>query len=162
MRHTVVDSPLGPLTLVADGDALTGLYMAGHHPAPRADRWGAAVDVAAFEPVVAQLAEYFAGQRRSFDLPLRAVGTPFQLAVWAAIRAIPYGGTTSYGAIATGLGNPAAVRAVGLAVGRNPLSVVVPCHRVVGAGGALTGYAGGLPRKELLLALERRTLARHP
>jgi methylated-DNA-[protein]-cysteine S-methyltransferase len=153
--HTVVDSPVGPLTLVDEDGALAGLYLhdARHRPldgafGPRAD------DV--LPAARAQLAAYFAGELREFDLPLATTGTPFQQEVWAALRSVPYGRTCTYGELAAAVGRPAAVRAVGAANGRNPLSVVVPCHRVVGAGGALTGYAGGLERKAYLLALESR------
>jgi len=158
-RHrTTVPSPLGPLTLVADDGALVGLYFDHHHPAPRPERLGRVLDPSAgADPVLAtaaaQLDEYFAGRRTTFDLPLRATGTPFQRDVWAAIAATGYGTTTTYAAIAVALGRPTAVRAVGAAVGRNPLSIVVPCHRVVGSAG-LTGYAGGLDRKRYLLRLE--------
>ncbi|MCL2090346.1 MAG: methylated-DNA--[protein]-cysteine S-methyltransferase [Micrococcales bacterium] len=160
MRHTTIPSPLGPLTLVADDDgALTGLYFDGHRPAPRPDRIGAPVEPGAvFAAVTTQLDEYLAGQRQTFDLPLRTVGTPFQRSVWAALAQIGYGQTTTYGALAVALGRPAASRAVGAAVGRNPLSIVVPCHRVVGRSG-LTGYAGGLERKRHLLDLEQRSPA---
>lgn len=157
MRHTTISSPVGPLTLVADDDgALTGLYFDGHRPAPRPDRLGEHVTPdATFAAVTAQLDEYFAGRRQSFDLPLRATGTPFQQSVWAQLTKIGYGQTTTYGALATALGRPTAARAVGAAVGRNPLSIVVPCHRVVGGTGALTGFAGGTDRKRHLLDLER-------
>lgn len=107
-----------------------------------------------FGEVARQLGEYFAGDREAFDLPLAPVGTAFQLAVWQQLRAIPFGQTRTYGEIAAGLGNPKAVRAVGLANGRNPLSIVVPCHRVIGASGAMTGFGGGVERKEFLLRLE--------
>jgi methylated-DNA-[protein]-cysteine S-methyltransferase len=153
MYFAVLDSPLGSLTLTGDGEALAGLYMHEHlrAPAPAPD---AVRDDAAFAAAREQLGEYFAGERRSFDLPLALRGTPFQLEVWAALREIPYAQTTSYGAIARRIGRPAAVRAVGLANGRNPVSIVVPCHRVIGASGALIGYGGGLERKRRLLALE--------
>lgn len=154
--HTTVDSPLGPLTLVADGDALTGLYLSGqrHRPAPETFGEPAGPDTAPFAGAARQLAEYFAGSRTDFELPLHLVGTPFQRTVWQALRAIPYGRTLTYGELAARIGRPAAVRAVGLANGRNPVSVIVPCHRVVGSGGALTGYGGGLARKRQLLDLE--------
>ena len=109
------------------------------------------------DEAVRQLGEYFAGERRDFDLPLDPVGTPFQLTVWAALRDIPYAETINYGQLAGRVGNPHASRAVGLANGRNPISIVVPCHRVIGANGSLTGYGGGLDRKRTLLELERRT-----
>lgn len=156
MRHLTVDSPLGPLTLVADGDALVGVYMAGQAHRPADERFGAPApdDDATLATVARELVEYFAGARTAFSVPLRPIGTAFQRAVWDAIAEIPYGQTATYTELAREVGRPAAMRAVGAAVGRNPLSVVVPCHRVVGAGGALTGYAGGLERKRLLLTLE--------
>ncbi|SDR91132.1 methylated-DNA--[protein]-cysteine S-methyltransferase [Agrococcus carbonis] len=154
MKHTIIDSPIGPLTLVRGDAGLTGLYMPDHSPAPDEARFGDRDD-AAFTDAVQQLGEYWAGERTAFDLPLAGMGTPFQQRVWAALRAIPYGETRTYGWIAEQLGQPTAVRAVGLANGRNPLSIVVPCHRVVGASGALTGYAGGVERKRFLLDHER-------
>lgn len=156
-RWTEIASPLGPLTLTGDGEGLTGLYMSEHRHRPPLPP-GAVRDDGAFAPAVAQLEEYFAGARRAFALPLAAGGTPFQKRVWAALEQIPYGETTSYGALAASLGRPGAARAVGLANGRNPISIVVPCHRVVGSGGRLTGYGGGLERKERLLELERSAL----
>jgi methylated-DNA-[protein]-cysteine S-methyltransferase len=149
-----VDSPIGELTLASDGEALTGLYMTEQRHRPELPGAVAAED-AVLAAAGRQLAEYFAGERREFDLPLRAAGTPFQQAVWGALRAIPYGETAGYGELANRLGRPGAARAVGLANGRNPISIVVPCHRVIGAAGSLTGYGGGLERKRYLLALER-------
>lgn len=165
--HTVVNSPVGPLTLVAADGVLAGLYMDKQRHAPSADSLGElvpdphsaadAVDAAApFAEPVRQLREYFAGQRTEFDLPLVLEGTPFQRRVWAALRKIPYGETVSYGQLADAIGQPTAARAVGLANGRNPISIIVPCHRVVGAAGDLTGYGGGLARKQHLLAFERQ------
>jgi methylated-DNA-[protein]-cysteine S-methyltransferase len=160
MSHTVVDSPLGDLTLVADeaSGALRALYMVEHRHAPDpstfGDRLAGDDERRVFGPVVEQLGEYFAGERRTFDLATAPAGTPFQLAVWERLRAIPYGETRTYGELAAEIGNPKAVRAVGLANGRNPLSIVVPCHRVIGANGAMTGFGGGIERKEFLLALE--------
>ena len=134
--------------------ALSGLYFdAGPHAA-RAALNHATQDDAAFAPVLAQLQGYFAGERRSFDVPLEPAGTQFQRQVWRALVEIPYGETTTYAAIARRIGNPNAVRAVGAANGKNPISIIVPCHRVVGADGTLTGYAGGLPNKRRLLDLE--------
>lgn len=153
MTWSTVDSPIGELTVVAEDGALVGLYMTGHRPAPDPESFGERVDDA-LPAATAQLAEYFAGERTAFDLPLAPHGTAFQQAVWAALRDIPYGETRSYGELAAALGRPGASRAVGLANGRNPISIVVPCHRVVGAGGKLTGYAGGMERKSWLLALE--------
>ncbi len=157
VRYHRVDSPIGPLLLTGDGEHLTGVYMSEHrHGRAQEAAWHA--DPGAFTEACAQLAAYFAGELRTFDLPVRLVGTPFQQAVWAALRTIPYGEVRSYGAIAAAVGNPRASRAVGLANGRNPVSIVVPCHRVVGASGSLVGYGGGLARKETLLGLERRVL----
>ncbi len=156
VTHTVLDSPIGPLTVVAAEGALTGLYMDVHRHRPDPDRFGERRDEG-FDAVAAQLEEYFAGRRRHFDLPLAPAGTPFQLAVWRALAAIPYGTTESYGQLAARIGRPGASRAVGLANGRNPISVVVPCHRVIGADGSLTGYGGGLERKRVLLDLEARS-----
>ena len=153
---THLDSPLGRLQLRSDGVALTGLYMPSPKGQPSVDpAWVA--DAAPFADAVAQLRAYFDGTLREFDLPLAPRGTEFQNRVWSALREIPYGQTCSYRDIAESIGAPKAVRAVGLANGRNPISVIVPCHRVVGANGALTGYGGGLPNKQLLLELERRT-----
>ncbi|AMM19319.1 cysteine methyltransferase [Frondihabitans sp. PAMC 28766] len=161
MSYTVIDSPIGLLTLVADDetDALRALYMVEHRHAPDASTFGPRLDRAdadrVFGGVTAQLGEYFAGSRSAFDLPTAPVGTDFQLAVWQQLRAIPYGETRTYGEIALALGHPKAVRAVGLANGRNPLSIVVPCHRVIGASGAMTGFGGGVERKQWLLGLEK-------
>ncbi len=153
--HTVVDSPVGPLTLVAADGALTGLYMADQRHRPDEGGFGAA-DAAVFAEASAQLGAYFAGRLQVFDLPLAAQGTPWQQRVWAALREIPYATTQSYGQVAERVGSPGAARAVGLANGRNPIGIVVPCHRVIGATGALTGYGGGMPRKQWLLAHESR------
>jgi methylated-DNA-[protein]-cysteine S-methyltransferase len=150
---TTVPSPIGELTLTGDGDALTGLYMEHHRHRPPLDPDAIRAE-APFTEARWQLAQYFAGERRAFDLELRPAGTPFQREVWDALRAIPYGETISYGELARRVGRPAASRAVGLANGRNPVSIVVPCHRVVGASGSLTGYGGGIDRKRFLLALE--------
>lgn len=158
-RHAALPSPIGDLTLVGDGESLTALYIgAKHRHAPPVGA-GWVRDDDAFDEPRRQLGEYFAGRRREFDLPLAPTGTKFQLAVWAALLEIPYGETTSYGSIAAGLGHPNGSRAVGAANGRNPISIVVPCHRVIGAGGALVGYGGGLPTKRVLLDLEQRDRA---
>lgn len=151
--HAVVDSPVGPLTLVDQDGALAGLYMQEQRHLPGPSALGSRED-GVLPLVREQLEAYFAGTLRDFDVPLATAGTPFQQQVWAALRAVPYGSTCTYGDLATAIGRPSAVRAVGAANGRNPVCVVVPCHRVVGAGGALTGYAGGLERKSWLLALE--------
>lgn len=135
---------------MGDGESLRGLHFAaGASPAP-----GASADRAAFASVLAQLGEYFAGARRTFDVPLDLRGSEFQRAVWAALLEIPYGETASYGEIARRVGRPGKARAVGRANGSNPIAVIVPCHRVIGADGTLTGYGGGLERKRLLLDLE--------
>jgi methylated-DNA-[protein]-cysteine S-methyltransferase len=164
--YTEIPSPIGPLLLTSDGQALTGLHM---HDAAAADPldpwrgWGLdhrpgtwiADDTAAPFPATRdQLTAYFAGDRTTFDLPLALHGTDFQRRVWAALLTIPYGTTTSYGELARRLGNPNGSRAVGLANGQNPVAIIVPCHRVIGADGKLTGYGGGLPRKAALLDFE--------
>ena len=152
--HTVVDSPVGPLTLVDEDGALAGLYQDGQRHLPDPAAFGPRDDLV--QPAAReQLAAYFRRELTEFDLPLAPRGTPFQVAVWEALRAVPYGTTCTYAELAAALGRPAAVRAVGAANGRNPICIVVPCHRVVGAGGALTGYAGGLAHKQQLLDLER-------
>ena len=161
-QWVTIGSPVGPLTLVASGSALAGLYMEDqrHLPAPVA--FGTAGDPAAapFAAAAAQLDSYFAGELTDFDLELEPGGTAFQRRVWMALRAIPYGQTVTYGQLAAGLGAPGSSRAVGLANGKNPISIVVPCHRVVGSDGSLTGYGGGLPRKRFLLDLERGAAGR--
>jgi methylated-DNA-[protein]-cysteine S-methyltransferase len=147
-------SPIGRLLLTSDGTALTGLYMEPSRKAQSTEGW---VEDAAAMPLgtaLRQLSEYFAGTRRTFDLPLRLEGTAFQQRVWARLTEIPYGQTWSYGQLAGRIGKPSASRAVGLANGRNPISILVPCHRVIGADGSLTGYGGGLERKQWLLAHE--------
>jgi methylated-DNA-[protein]-cysteine S-methyltransferase len=153
MRYTMIDSPLGELLAVRGEHGLTGLYLpSGKRPMRPAGDWRRAD--ADFADVRSQLGEYFAGERRDFDLPLRPRGTDFQQRVWQALLEIPYGTTRSYGWIAAEIGVPGAARAVGLANGQNPVSIIVPCHRVVGANGSLTGYGGGLPAKQWLLAHE--------
>jgi methylated-DNA-[protein]-cysteine S-methyltransferase len=153
--HAVVDSPIGPLTAVREDGALVGLLfeMPGRPPDPASL---GPRDDAAFADVAAQLAEYFAGDRTTFDLVLRATGDPFRRAVWDQLIRIPYGETRSYGNLARVLGDRSLAQAVGTACGRNPLPVVVPCHRVVGADGSLVGFGGGLDRKRFLLDLEQR------
>ena len=154
MLCTTIDSPIGELLLLGDGSALHGLYMQ-EAPKPMAlePEWRA--DPGAFADVRRQLAEYFGGDRTAFDLPLAVAGTPFQREVWQGLRDIRYGETVSYGELARRIGRPSAVRAVGLANGRNPIAVIVPCHRVIGSDGSLTGYGGGLEAKRRLLELER-------
>jgi methylated-DNA-[protein]-cysteine S-methyltransferase len=156
MIHSIVESPIGDLLLVGDGSSLTALYTAEHVRLPqatgdRSDR--------SFTDARTQLAEYFAGVRREFDLALAPRGTDFQQRVWAELRRIPFGETTTYGELAERIGNPRSVRAVGMANGRNPISIIVPCHRVIGRDGSLTGYAGGLAAKERLLAHEAAAAA---
>ncbi len=151
--HTTVDSPVGELTLVAEDGRLTGLYFPHHWYRPDPATFGER-DEAGFGEAERQLAGYFAGHRKRFDLPTDARGDAFQRRVWELIDAIGYGQTASYGELARELGDGTLAKDVGAAVGRNPLSVIVPCHRVVGADGSLTGYAGGLARKRFLLCLE--------
>ncbi|WP_285187323.1 methylated-DNA--[protein]-cysteine S-methyltransferase [Rhodococcus sp. MEB041] len=155
-HHTVLDTPVGPLTVVRTGTALSGVYFPGHRPAPAPGRIGTA-RADGFDEIRDQLAEYFGGRRRCFDLELAPVGTEFQNEVWAALRTIPYGETWTYSALAVTVGRPTSVRAVASANARNPLSIVVPCHRVIGMSGSLTGFAGGVERKRLLLDLESGT-----
>ncbi|MFF1450130.1 methylated-DNA--[protein]-cysteine S-methyltransferase [Streptomyces sp. NPDC058274] len=153
-QHTVIDSPYGPLTLVATDGSLSGLYMVGQRHRPPEEHFGERDDTP-FGETTDQLKAYFAGELTEFDLPLRLAGTPFQRTVWQQLQKIPYGETRSYGELADALGNPKASRAVGLANGKNPVGIIVPCHRVVGADGSLTGYGGGLDRKQRLLDFER-------
>lgn len=153
-RYTLVPTPVGDVLATADGSGrLAGIYWPEHERAPKPGT-GWERDDAPFAELRRQLREYFAGERQAFDLDVAAVGTPFQHRVWAALREIPYGATVTYGELAARIGRPSAARAVGLANGRNPLSIVVPCHRVIGSGGVLTGYAGGLEVKRRLLAHE--------
>jgi len=155
IRCTYV-GPLGPMTLAAHGTALVGVWFDGQQHQPDWSVWVSAPQHPVLFEAVSQLQQYFAKERRTFDLPLDLTGgTVFQQEVWGALRDVTTGTTVSYGSISQRIGKPKAVRAVGAAIGRNPLSIVVPCHRVVGANGALTGYAGGLDRKIALLELER-------
>lgn len=153
MISCIHDSPVGPLTLHSDGAALTGVEF-DNPKHPLAPSPPGEDDVLA--EARRQLDAYFAGRLRAFSLPTRAKGTAFQQRVWAELAKIPFGVTRSYGALAAAIGNPNASRAVGLANGRNPISIVVPCHRVIGANGALTGFGGGVDRKHFLLELEQR------
>jgi methylated-DNA-[protein]-cysteine S-methyltransferase len=156
-RHAVIDSPLGELTLVADDDALTGVYFRHHWHRPAEDTFGPRVDAesdAVLARAAAQLTDYLAGDRHGFDLPVRQHGDEAQHRVWNLLTTIPYGETVTYGELAAALADGTTAQEVGQAVGRNPLSVIVPCHRVVGRNGQLTGYAGGLKRKQFLLELE--------
>ena len=152
--QTLFDSPVGVLRLAADASGLRLIeFPDPRHPVTAGDDWEEG-DNAVLASTRAQLGEYFAGRRRTFDLPLAPDGTAFQCSVWMALRAIPYGATISYRALAERIGRPSAMRAVGAANGRNPLPIVVPCHRVIGADGSLTGFGGGLPTKRFLLELE--------
>jgi methylated-DNA-[protein]-cysteine S-methyltransferase len=153
LHYTKMDSPIGELLLLGDGSALHGLYMQeGRKPTAIAPSWELMPE--AFPGIRTQLNEYFAGERRDFDVPLAMEGSPFQLRVWRALQDIGYGETISYGELARRIDQPSAARAVGLANGCNPISVIVPCHRVIGANGTLTGYGGGIERKRVLLDLE--------
>jgi methylated-DNA-[protein]-cysteine S-methyltransferase len=153
MLYTTMDSPIGELLLLGDGEALRGLYMQEGRTAVAVRRdWERSDEP--FDEVRTQLAEYFEGRRTTFDLPLVMAGNDFERRAWRALQEIPYGETISYGEQARRIGAPSAARAVGTANGRNPISIVVPCHRVIGANGSLTGYGGGLERKRTLLDLE--------
>jgi methylated-DNA-[protein]-cysteine S-methyltransferase len=152
LAWTVCESPVGPLTLLGDHDGLHAVYFRGRSGA--LDE--AARDPAPFADAVTQLQEYFAGERQAFDLRLVLAGTPFQRRVWDVLRTIEYGTTRSYGDIAAEIGRLNRIRAVGAAVGRTPVPIIVPCHRVIGSDGTLTGYGGGLQRKQALLDLESR------
>lgn len=153
-QHTMTDSPYGPLTLVAEDGVLCGLYMTDQRHRPQQETFGTRDDTL-FAEAEEQLKAYFAGELREFTVELRLTGTPFQRTVWDRLRHIPYGETRTYGQLADTLGAPTASRAVGLANGRNPIGIIVPCHRVIGANGSLTGYGGGLERKQRLLDFER-------
>lgn len=154
MRYRAIESPIGPLLLAGDDEGLRYLlFAAGRRAASPKPEWEP--DGGTLKEPVRQLTAYFAGKLRAFDLPLAPTGTPFQQQVWRALCDIPYGATTSYGELAQRIGNPKAVRAVGLANGSNPIAIVIPCHRVIGSNGSLTGYGGGLPIKKALLELER-------
>lgn len=157
VKHTVFDSPLGLLTAVANDAGLAAVYMAVHKRRPGWETFGQRVAASAspvLSAAVEQLGEYFAGERREFSVPLAPAGKPFQHRVWDALRGIPYGELRTYGDLAGMLGDRSMAQAVGSANGRNPISIIVPCHRVVGADGSLVGYAGGLERKQFLLELE--------
>jgi methylated-DNA-[protein]-cysteine S-methyltransferase len=157
MIYTTMDSPIGELLLLGDGESLIGMHMqAGRHPLRIDPRW--VRDDDALDDVRRQLEEYFAGERTSFDLKLRFDGTAFQRTVWHALTEIPYGETISYGELARRIDRPDRARAVGTANGQNPIAVIVPCHRVIGADGKLVGYGGGLDNKRRLLELEQGIL----
>jgi methylated-DNA-[protein]-cysteine S-methyltransferase len=157
-QHTVIDSPYGPLTLVATDGVLSALYMAGQRHRPSEETFGDH-DARPFGEAQRQLGAYFDGELTEFDLPLWLNGTPFQRSVWEQLRQIPFGETRSYGELAEALGKRGASRAVGLANGKNPIGIIVPCHRVVGSTGGLTGYGGGLDRKQRLLVFEGARVA---
>jgi methylated-DNA-[protein]-cysteine S-methyltransferase len=150
----VIDSPVGPLTLVATDGQLSGLYMDEQRHRPLEDLFGPRDDTQSAD-AIKQLAAYFDGELKDFDLLLNMEGTDFQRRVWTELTKIPYGETTTYGELAERMGRPTAARAVGLANGKNPISIIVPCHRVIGSTGNLTGYGGGLPRKRYLLSFEQ-------
>ncbi len=152
-HYCIIKSPVGKLLLAGHAQALTHIsFQEGRHPIKPDRRWR--YSKLPFHQSIRQLQEYFSGKRKTFRVRLAPTGTPFQLKVWQALRAIPYGHTTSYGHIAKTIGNPRAARAIGAANGQNPLSIIVPCHRVIGSNGKLVGYGGGLPIKEALLAHE--------
>ncbi len=151
--HTVMESPIGELTLVATDGILSAVYMEVHAHRPGISAFGER-STTGLEQAAEELTEYFRGERQEFTVPTEATGTPFQQRVWASLRGIPYGETWTYAQLADALGDRKAIRAVGTANGRNPLSIIVPCHRVVGSDGSLTGFAGGLERKEYLLSME--------
>jgi methylated-DNA-[protein]-cysteine S-methyltransferase len=164
-RHVVIDSPIGPLTLVRDDDGLTGLYYPGHWTRPDQATFGSRVepsDDQGFDEAIAQLHNYFAGERQEFDLPVTPLGSERARQVWQLLAEIPYGQTTTYGALAAKVGSGADARDIGGFVGANPLSIFIPCHRVIGSNGKLTGYAGGLERKRYLLELENAIPAPPP
>jgi methylated-DNA-[protein]-cysteine S-methyltransferase len=161
--HTTISTSLGDLTVAARDGSVAGVYFPHHWHRPDAGRLGQYHDAGfteVFEAAASQLEEYLAGQRRDFDLPVDAAGSPLQKRVWRLISQIPYGATASYGELAAELGGGVNAREVGAAVGRNPVSIIIPCHRVVGADGGLTGYAGGLRRKRTLLDLEQDVAGR--
>jgi methylated-DNA-[protein]-cysteine S-methyltransferase len=163
--YTYIDSPLGQLFLHGDGHFLMGLFTPRHLDDPKGGRRPDASwqqSDAPFTAVREQLADYFAGKRQEFDVPLKLAGTPFQQRVWQELVRIPFGTTISYGQLAERVGTPTASRAVGQANGRNPVSIIVPCHRVIGANGKLTGYGGGIDKKQWLLAWERSATVAEP
>lgn len=154
-KYTDIDTSLGPVRLVSDGIALSGLYFIGQKYGPEpTDDWRQDREFTLFRHVEAQITAYISGRLKTFNVPIRSEGTPFQHRVWQAIAAIPFGATLSYSALAARIDAPSSIRAVGAATGRNPISLIVPCHRVIGRDGALTGYAGGLDRKRTLLDFE--------
>ena len=161
--YTNVESPIGPLLVTSDGQSVTGVYMDGHKDGATIDEdWVRDDDPPPLGEAVRQLNAYFAGTLTQFDLPLAPTGTEFQKKVWHALQQIGYGETVSYGEVARRIGSPNASRAVGLANGSNPISIVVPCHRVIGANGKLTGYGGGIARKAVLLDFEKAVASSGP
>lgn len=154
--YTVMGSPVGDITLISDADSLCAIYWPNQKPDGKKFPELEKKDSKVLRSATKQLSSYFKGNRKEFDLPLRPVGTDFQEQVWQALTTIGYGETVSYGDIANHIKNPKAVRAVGAAIGRNPISIIIPCHRVIGSNGKLTGFAGGLSTKEFLLNLENR------
>ncbi|MFK0007558.1 methylated-DNA--[protein]-cysteine S-methyltransferase [Paenarthrobacter sp. NPDC090520] len=155
-RHTTMDSPLGQLTLTARGEFLTGIFYEGHWHLPPTEYFGDAVDPedTVFSQAESELREFLDGTRTHFGVAFKTSGNPFQERVWERLQSIPFGETVTYGELAAELGDPHLAQAVGSAVGRNPISIIIPCHRVVGHKGQLTGYAGGLANKRFLLELE--------
>jgi methylated-DNA-[protein]-cysteine S-methyltransferase len=154
-RYDYYDSPCGRMLLVAEDDALCGAYFVGQkHMRETEPDWVRDARAPGLVRAKRQLQEYFAGKRKTFDVPLAPEGTPFQRTVWKAIAGVPFGATISYAELARRAGRPGSARAAGAAIGRNPIGIIVPCHRVVGADGSLTGYAGGMDKKRALLALE--------
>jgi len=157
LSYTQIGSPVGPLLLASDERGLHEIrFVNGRRPGAPEPGW--TPNAASFAEAIRQLQEYFSGNRQEFDLPLALEGTDFQLRVWRCLQTIPYGQTFSYLQLAEKIGNPKAVRAVGLANGANPIPIIIPCHRVIGSNGSLTGFGGGLPNKQKLLALESRQL----
>jgi methylated-DNA-[protein]-cysteine S-methyltransferase len=159
VRHTTIPSPLGDLTLVARGDVIAGLYFQGHWHPPTVAALGVE-NAVGFNDVARELGGYFAGQRQAFDVPFGVEGDDLQRRVWDLIGQVPYGETCTYGELARRLDDGTTSRDVGTTVGRNPLSILIPCHRIVGSTGKLTGYAGGLRRKQFLLDLEQDAMGR--
>ena len=161
--YTSIESPLGPLLIISDGESVTGVYMDGHKDGAAIEMdWVRNDESAPLAEAARQLDAYFAGTLTQFDLPLSPAGTEFQRKVWRELQEIGYGETVSYGEVARRIGSPNASRAVGLANGSNPISIVVPCHRVIGANGKLTGYGGGIARKAALLDFEKAVVAGGP
>lgn len=162
-HYTLMETPIGPLALTTNGDALTGLHLPDREGRETVDAsWTRADDAPLLVEARRQLQAYFEGRLREFDLPLAPAGTAFRRKVWEELSRIPYGDTISYGEMARRIGQPGAARAVGLANGANPIAIILPCHRVIGASGKLVGYGGGLPRKEALLAFENGVRASGP